>query len=194
MQSLAIIKSEHRNLGAVLYTLEQLVEQIELGKVPQFGVFHGLLMYLDRFLDRYHHPKENQYLFPALRKRAPESEATLAELEQQHRDGEDLFVEVLKALSAFEFAGEPEFPAFRDAARRYIRFERDHAFREERDVMPLAAEKLLPEDWARIDAAFNDNQDPMFGRERSALFEKLHREIVSLVPAPVGLGAQWQNT
>ncbi len=194
MQSLEIIRHEHRNLGAVLYTLDQLVDQIESGKVPRFEVFHGLLTYLDRFLDRYHHPKEDQYLFPALRHRAPELDAVIGELEQQHHEGERLFIDVLKALSAYEFAGATEFAAFRDAVYRYTRFERDHALREEREVMPVAEEKLNAEDWAPIDAAFLDNRDPMFGSAPSALFAKLHSDIVSLVPAPVGLGAQWKKS
>lgn len=193
MQSLAIIKSEHRNLGAVLYTLEQLIAHIEAGRTPRFPVFHGLLLYLDRFLDRYHHPKENDFLFPAILRRVPESKPVLQEIGQQHKEGEDLFVDMLKALSAYEFAGDSEYPAFRDAVHRYTRFEREHAQREERDVLPLAEAHLQADDWKAIDAAFNDNRDPMFGRERSELFEKLHRDVVALVPAPVGLGAPWKS-
>ena len=193
MQSVTTIKSEHRNLGAVLYSLERLVEQIDSGKVPQFAVLHGLLVYIDRFLDRYHHPKEDSYLFPALRKRLPKSEALLTELERQHREGEALFVEVLKSLSAFEFIGRSEFPAFRDSLLKYTRFEREHAQQEEREVLPLAERHLEAADWRAIDAAFEDNQDPMFGREPSASFERLQRDIVTQVPAPIGLGMAWKR-
>jgi branched-chain amino acid transport system ATP-binding protein len=193
MQSIAIIKNEHRNLGAVLYSLDRLVEQIEEGKQPKFEVFHGLLTYIDRFLDRFHHPKENDYLFPALRRRVPASAAVLDELEQQHRDGERMFNDVLKALSAYEFAGDKEFAAFRDAVYRYTKFEKEHALKEEREVIPLAEEKLEQEDWEVIDAAFSGNRDPMFGKVPSRLFNKLHRDIVAAVPAPFGLGAQWKT-
>ena len=151
------------------------------------------LINLDRFLDRYHHPKENNFLFPAILRRVPESKPVLQEIGQQHKEGEDLFVDMLKALSAYEFAGDSEYPAFRDAVHRYTRFEREHAQREERDVLPLAEAHLQADDWKAIDAAFNDNRDPMFGRERSELFEKLHRDVVALVPAPVGLGAPWKS-
>lgn len=194
MQSIAIIKNEHRNLGAVLYSLDRLVEQIEDGKKPKFEVFHGLLTYIDRFLDRFHHPKENDYLFPALRRRVPESSGLLGELEQQHRDGERLFNDVLKALSAFEFAGEREFAAFRDAVYRYTKFEKEHALKEESEVIPLAEKHLEEEDWEVIDAAFTGNRDPMFSKVPSRLFEKLHRDIVAAVPAPFGLGEQWKTT
>ena len=98
MQAISIIKSEHKNLAAVLYSLDKLIEEIDNGKHPDFGIFHGLLTYIDRFLDRYHHPKENRYLFPKLLERAPETESIVRELGQQHTEGEILFVEMLKRI------------------------------------------------------------------------------------------------
>ena len=42
MRSLTIIRNEHKNLGAVLYSLDRLVDEIEQGRQPDFAVFHGL--------------------------------------------------------------------------------------------------------------------------------------------------------
>ena len=80
MKTIEIIQSEHQNLRAVLYSLEQLLALIDQGKQPHFSAFHGLLTYIDRFLDRYHHPKENEYLFPALLKRDASSADLIKEL------------------------------------------------------------------------------------------------------------------
>ena len=161
MQAIVIIKSEHQNLIAVLYSLEMLIEEIENGKQPDFAVFHGLLTYIDRFLDRYHHPKENDYLFPRVMARAPDTTELVKKLGRQHKQGEQLFVEMLKALSAYEFSGNSELPAFREAVLKYTQFEREHVIIEERDLLPRAREALEASDWKEIDAAFGENQDPM---------------------------------
>lgn len=192
MKTLSIIKNEHRNLGAVLFSLEKLIEQIEKGKSPEFKVFHGLLTYIDRFLDEYHHPKEDQYLFPVLRKRCPEISAVLDEREKEHVVGEKLLMGVFTALSAYEFMGDVEFDGFSGALRRYIAFERQHAIEEERHILPLARRKLLPGDWQSIDAAFTANEDPLFGDTRRAEFEGLYTTITTMVPEPYGLGSEWQ--
>ncbi len=192
MRAISIIKSEHLNLGAVLYSLEKLVEEIDSGKQADFSIFHGLLTYLDRFLDRYHHPKENLYLFPAVLRRAPESEAIIHELGQQHTEGEILLVETFKALSAYEFSGAQEWPRFRDSVLRYCEFERDHALKEEKEILPLAEEKLEAEDWEQIDAAFGENRDPMFGQDWSTEFSDLFDQLVNRLPAPLGLGEVWK--
>ena len=187
-----MIKNEHRSLGAVLYCLKQLVEQVEKGKHPDFKVFHGLLLYIDRFLDRYHHPKENEYLFPAVLKRNPELASVLEELGKQHHQGEKLFVKVLKSLSAYECNGQPEFQAFKEAVDEYTSFEYDHAHKEEAEVLPIAEQTLSARDWSEIDAAFLDHQDPLFGDKPTAEFSALYRQIVSIVPAPLGLGDAWK--
>ncbi|MDH3389631.1 MAG: hemerythrin domain-containing protein [Gammaproteobacteria bacterium] len=192
MRAISIIKREHKNLGAVLYSLDKLIEEIDKGKHPEFTIFHGLLTYLDRFLDRYHHPKENLYLFPKLLERAPDTESLVRELGQQHTEGELLFIDMLKALSAYEFSGAAEFPHFRETVLKYTEFERNHAHKEEKELLPRAKEALQPSDWEAIDAAFGENQDPMFGQEWSNEFSVLFDSIVNRLPAPLGLGDDWK--
>lgn len=192
MRALTIIKSEHRNLEAVLFSMEHLIGEIDHGKQPDFKVFHGLFTYIDRFLDRYHHPKENLYLFPCVLARAPDSKDLIDELGRQHSEGEDLFVEMLKALSAYEFSGASEFPQFRDSLLKYTAFERNHARLEENQILPRAREVLEVSDWEVIDAAFAENQDPMFGDQWDSEFSTLFAKLVNSLPTPLGLGEVWK--
>ena len=187
MHAISIIKSEHKNLQAVLYSLEKLIEEIDKGKQPDFNIFHGLLTYLDRFLDRFHHPKENHYLFPKLLARAPETESLVRELGQQHTEGEILFVEMLKALSAYEFSGPAEFPRFRDIVLRYTGFERDHAIKEEKEVLPKAREVLEESDWEEIDAALATFANAVGMLANSALNEIDDTEALRRIAASVRL-------
>ena len=189
MDAVSIIKREHRNLIAVLFTLEGLVNEIaKHGKSVDLTVFHGIAYYLDSFLDRYHHPKETNILFPAVRAHCPDAGPILDELGRQHAEGEQLLLRLLKALSAYEFLGEPGFETFRRAVMDYVDFERNHARMEELEVLPLAAQHLTGSDWVRINAAFEDNQDPLFGERPEAEFADLFRSLSDLVPAPYGLG------
>ena len=192
MRAISIIKSEHKNLGAVLYSLEKLIEEIDSGKQADLSIFHGLFTYIDRFLDRYHHPKENLYLFPKLLARAPDTEGLIRELGQQHTEGEILFVEMLKALSAYEFSGVAEFPHFRDTVLKYTAFERQHAHKEEDEVLPRAREALEASDWEEIDAAFEANEDPLFGNKWNNEFSDLLNQLINRLPAPLGLGDNWK--
>lgn len=193
MKTIQIIKSEHRNLASVLYSMEKLIEEIDQDKQANFAVFHGLLTYIDRFLDSYHHPKENDILFPRVLARAPQAEALIKELGQQHRAGENLFIEMLKALSAYEFSGETEYPTFREAVLKYTDFERKHAIKEEKELLPIAMEALEASDWLEIDQAFGENEDPMFGEQWTGEFSTIFKKLVNELPSPLGLGEKWKK-
>lgn len=189
MDAISIIKREHRNLNAVLFTLEGLVNEIgEHGKSVDFTVFHGIAYYLDTFLDRYHHPKETSFLFPAVRSKCPDAGPVLDELGRQHAEGEQLLLRLLKSLSAYEFLGEAGFEAFRRAVMVYVEFERNHARAEEQQVLPLAIQHLTDADWSRINSVFEDHHDPLFGDQPEAEFRDLFRSLSDLLPAPYGLG------
>ncbi len=194
MQTLTIIKNEHRNLSVLLHCLDRLVDEIDKhGKQPDFRAFHAIMYYIDAFLDTYHHPKENEHLFPALRRRSPDSEQVLNELEQDHVEGERLAVQMLKALSVYEFQGQSAFDAFRDTVRQYLQFEREHAMREEREVLPRAEATLLESDWKEIDAKFSNHEDPLFGDKPRKEFGALLEIIANIAPPPYGVGAEWKN-
>src|SRR3546814_20251238 len=69
-----------------------------------FRVLHAMLDYIDRYPDRFHHPKEDQYLFRLLRLRAPDAAGLLDSLEAEHRKNIDLMSDLRCALQHFEEA------------------------------------------------------------------------------------------
>lgn len=186
--ALTIIRDEHRALASVLKGLQYLVEQIRAGQQqPDFVLMKAILAYIEHYPDRLHHPKEDQYLFPALRARAPAAGAIIDELERQHHDGPDVIGRVVQALNAYA-SKTGTVDQFKSAVDAYADFQWAHMRKEEQEILPLAEESLNSDDWARIDAAFRSNADPLVGVERQQEYRELFRRVVNLMPAPMGLG------
>ncbi len=59
---------------------------------------------------------------------------------------------------------------------------------EEADVLPAALEQLKPDDWAKLDVAFEANKDPLTGHEPEDGYRPLFKRILNRAPAPIGLG------
>lgn len=189
---LAIIAREHRNLGSLLTCLESLVEDIAARRlVPDFAVFELIFDYLGSYLDRYHHPKEDAYLFRALRRRDPDAAAVIDALQVEHRKESAMLARMTDTMAEYRISGEPAFQRFRETARAYIDFERRHLATEEGDVFERARRHLTAEDWAEIDAAFQANDDPLFGAVSAGRYRALFTEISARVPAPHGFGRPW---
>jgi branched-chain amino acid transport system ATP-binding protein len=189
--ALAVLQREHRGLAAVLYCFEQVLGEIRLKRLaPDFALFEAIVQYIQDFPDRFHHPKEDELLFPLVRERAPETGRVLDELQDQHHDGVRLTNELKWKLAAWKDNGDGMFSAFDAAARAFIDFQRRHIGAEEREILPAARRTFTEADWERVNNGFAANEDPLFGRKPKAAFDALFSKITCLAPEPHGLGAR----
>jgi hemerythrin-like domain-containing protein len=189
LKAIRIIHDEHRSLAAVLHGMLYLVNAIrDRGAKPDFKVLGAMVYYIDAFPERYHHPKEDRYLFARLRARCPAARPLLDRLEEEHREAAEKIRDLEQALARYEHGGSAEFSHFAAAVDAYAAFHWEHMRREENEALPLAQEHLTPEDWEGIDAAFTGHADPLLGTEVSTEFESLFRKIVYIAPQPIGLG------
>ena len=189
MEALRIITEEHQNLWRIATTLDMVADEIDGGGKVEAPFFTSVFDYIDQFMDRAHHAKEDEFLFRLLRERSPEAAAILDRLQAEHRNGPENLRD-LRVKLASTAAGGDNNAAFTAALRNYTQGMRSHVRSEEKDAMPLAREVLTADDWAEIDRAFLDNDDPLFGAKARAEFRELFHRIVSLAPESVGLGAR----
>jgi hemerythrin-like domain-containing protein len=188
-EALQIIKDEHFAIAAVLYSLRYLVRGMrDRGEPADFRLLHAIFDYIVSYPDRWHHPKENDYLFAAVRARSHEADALIAELEREHEAGRPQIEALKRLLVAFERDGADAGPAFFAAVERYTDSEWAHMHKEEDLLMPIAERVLTDADWAGIAAAFRENDNPLFGLKPKEDAERLYQRILSLAPAPIGYG------
>lgn len=188
-KSIGIIRNEHRLIAAVLHGMRHLVREIRVNDAkPNFELFGAMIYYIDAFPERFHHPKEDEYLFRALRARHAEAHPLLDRLEREHQEGADKIRLLEQALARYQQGGKKEFPAFAAAVDDYCEFHWIHMRAEEMEVLPLAKKHLTPEDWDVIDTAFLGHSDPLLGAEVGAEFEILFSRICNLAPPPIGTG------
>jgi hemerythrin-like domain-containing protein len=191
MQALNVIRDEHRALASVLHGMLYLVHAIrDYGREPNFTLFGAMIYYIDAFPERFHHPKEDDYLFRLLRCRHPEAGPLLDRLQMDHRAGAEKIGALEQALARYQQGGAAEFPGFLMAVEAYAAFHWDHMRTEEQQVLPLAQAYLSADDWETIDAAFCGHTDPLLGAGEGGKYDALFTRIANLAPAPIGLGPE----
>lgn len=187
--ALDVIRDEHQALAAMLRSLLMLLRQARREqRLPDFEVLRAMVLYVDEFPERLHHTKESSLLFPKLREKLPALAPALDRLDREHAAGERAIRDLGHALLAFEVLGESRREAFEAAAERYVDFYLDHMAIEERELLPAAQRVLDAADWSELDAAFAANRDPLTGHEPEEGYRPLFRRIVTMAPAPIGLG------
>jgi hemerythrin-like domain-containing protein len=188
-----ILHEEHLTISAVLQALQHLARMaLEPGVKADFRAFHAMIHYIDAYPERLHHPKEDQVLFARLSARSAEARPLVARLQAEHVEGARLVRDLERAVREYEQAWPRGGEAFNAAVKAYADFHWKHMRSEEQELLPLAERALSEGDWAAIEHAFAQNEDPIADlRERD--FEQLYTRILSLAPAPIGLGEPWKR-
>jgi hemerythrin-like domain-containing protein len=190
-RALDIIRTEHRSLAAVLHVLQYLAGEIRgRGAAPDYGLLRLMVDYIDSFHQRFHHPKEDDFLFRAIRVRTREGDTLLADLEAQHAEGDGWLQNLREAVNRLQASAGGSTAEFARAADLYADFHWKHMRQEEEQVMPLAERVLTAGDWQEIDAAFTSNDDPMFGQAPRQEYAALLKLILSQAPPPGGYGGK----
>ena len=191
MQALRIIYDEHRGLAAVLHGMLYQVHEIrDRRSKPNFELLGAMIYYIDAFPERFHHPKEDEYLFRLLRLRCPQAAPLLDRLATEHRAGAEKIRTLEQALARYQQGGDGEFSNFLAAVEAYAAFHWEHMRLEEKEALPLAEKYLSAGDWELVDAAFLGHADPLLGAKVGAKYDALFTRIVNLAPPPIGLGPE----
>lgn len=181
--ALARLHEEHRALARVMEALETVMAQIAAtGVAPDFVLLAAMLYYVDAVPEKFHHPKEDRYLFAALRARCEEAGAVLDRLEREHGRCPQLVSELERALVHWQGGAPDGCDAFALALARFCEFHRNHMRTEETLVLPLAERCLTEADWIAMAQAFGARSDPLFGAQRRAEFDRLYHRIANLAP------------
>lgn len=188
--SVAIIKQEHRALEMVLEVLQRLVGDIaEQRSERDFALLAATLYYIDDFPERFHHPKEDNYLFKALRRRTTQFNAVLDELQAEHIRSAQMTAYLQCAFVHYQGGAPDGLRLFRAAVDAYAGMLRDH-MRKEEELLAQPELYLTEEDWREIAAAFDANDDPLFGVNQREEFRKLYFRIVNLLPSKIRMQMQ----
>lgn len=192
MDAIDIIHHEHSRIATVLQCLDRLAERISDERtVADLAAFEAIIDYLQSFPERFHHPKENEYLFAALEQRAPELAPTIRQLKAEHAEGEQRLNGLSRALEDMRAGREGSREDFRRCVADYVAFERDHMRTEETAVMPSARAKLSEEEMLALQEAFSGHADPLFDAHRRGKYNALYTHLLDVIPAPDGFAPPW---
>lgn len=188
MDALRRISEDHNNLWRLFTTVDHALAEASSAAALDGAFFRAALDYVEQFVERLHHRREEELLFPLLRARCPQDTASLDALHAEHASGPQRLSQLRADVEA-TLAGRATLGDLRAAMAAYTLGLKNHILREEREILPLARAQFNADDWAQVNAAFANHADPVFGEQVQAEFRQLLHQVVSLAPEGLGLGA-----
>jgi hemerythrin-like domain-containing protein len=164
---LQTLKQEHRVIEKALHALDGICIRLEWGdRVPSLALVQ-LVEFINEFADRYHHGKEEAYVFPALERRGiARKGGPLAALESQHEIERELTAKMRHAVADYRDLDPESVQHFVFAARKYSRHLIAHIQAEDSLLFRLADEMLEETDIAEMKEGFERAEAELSPRTR----------------------------
>jgi hemerythrin-like domain-containing protein len=173
MDAIEVLKHEHKIVLKVLEAVRREARIIaDTGKV-NFDKLEKILDFFRVFVDRCHHGKEEEYLFPKMQERGlPADKGPIPVMLHEHLGGRNTLKAVSEALSRAQQGDSAAQGAL--AANLAILEDhlRDHIAKEDEVLFPMADKVLTPEDQQALVAAFDQHEAGEIG---PGVDEKYHR-------------------
>jgi hemerythrin-like domain-containing protein len=168
--------AEHLYFKQLLNVLQREVDAFPGTGRPNYALMVDIVSYLRDYTDKYHHRRED-VAFLCLAKRCPDMDLVLARLGQEHHVIAHAGETLLRLLNDMISGGALRLDEVEAAAATYLVYYRNHIYKEEREVLTLAAQFLTVEDWDAVKNIAPQGDDPLFGDHPEARFRELRRQI-----------------
>lgn len=144
-----VLRDEHRLMLTVVDAMERNARDLLAGGRVEPELWRRVVEFLEHYLDRLHHGKEESVLFPELsRLGLARAVASVSPLSAEHSEGRRAVRSILDSLA------RRDGNRLAQAALGFCRRERQHIGREEEQLLPACVAELSAEQSARLAQAF----------------------------------------
>ncbi|MGZ5899090.1 MAG: hemerythrin domain-containing protein [Reyranella sp.] len=161
-RALQIITQQQNAMSSALLAVRTIARKaLRSGNSPDFSQLAPLVNYVERFPETLHQANEEKYLFRVMEAREPRLARLVARLRRDHAAMKG-YGQRLRTAVGYWRTGDPN--AGRQTAIMaddYVRFCRQHARLEQRDLLAAALELLSDAEWSKIDQGLASVVDPL---------------------------------
>ena len=177
MESITELKNEHSGVKTMLGIIEAILTRSANGREVNVDDLNEILEFLTVFVDRCHHGKEEDFLFPALESAGlSRDQSHIGELLQEHEQGRQLVAGLRDVANNFKIADQTVAGKLEKAGREYVALLKEHIQKEENVLFPMAEDMLGEEKDAELAEAFEKVERERVGPGKHEEFhELLHR-------------------
>jgi hemerythrin-like domain-containing protein len=172
-----ILKHEHRIIERGLRALDGVCLRLEWGAPLTPEALAQIVDFTGNFIDRFHHDKEETYLFPALvRHGIVEDGGPLGAMKREHQIETALTAELDRAIAGCKNGEADAIKRFVEAAYKYSSHLIGHMQKEEALLFRVADEMLGEEEKASLMADFHKAENEL-GAEVYEKYERVATEL-----------------
>src|SRR4030067_1642255 len=173
-----VLMTEHRAIERVLDVLEKMMDIYEAEDKLEVEMLSEVVDFLRNFADGCHHTKEEKLLFPALNaKGMPTDSGPVAVMLHEHDNGRGYIRGMVNGIEKFSAEPAKAKKEILENARHYIDLLRQHIFKEDNILFPMADSLINEQEQKKLLADFERTEKEEMGE---GVHERYHKMIEEL--------------
>ena len=168
------LMDEHEGVKMMLRVLEALSLRVECAERVPAKDLDGIAEFLAIFVDKCHHAKEEEHLFPALeRAGVPREGGPIGVMLAEHKQGRQTAALLTLAFGAYRSGAKDAGGRIAKPAREYCALFSNHIEKENKVLFPMAEGRIGKDEDARLLAAFEILERERIGPGKHEAFHEM---------------------
>ena len=166
MRPTEVLMEEHRVIEQVLDCLERMADDCEAGQPFDIDSANLAIDFIRTFADRCHHAKEEDLLFPLLEHKGfSREQGPTGVMLHEHEQGRHHVRAMSDAMERIPSATATATGEFVEHARAFVQLLRQHIFKEDHCLFPMADEAFSAIDQDELGRSFSKVQHEDLGSD-----------------------------
>ena len=172
------LRDEHEGIVMMLRIMEKVRAQAKDSESIRIDHFEGILGFLKVFVDKCHHAKEEELLFPALVALGiPKESGPIGVMLQEHTIGRGLVKALDEAFTEYKKGEKAALEEINRSAKEYIFLLKNHIDKENNVLFVMAENRLSDTQQEKLYEGFEKIEEERIGMGKH---EEFHRLIHTL--------------
>jgi hemerythrin-like domain-containing protein len=174
MKATEYLKEEHEGIKTMLNVIQKIVNQIEIEKKFNIDHFEEILEFLKCFIDKCHHNKEEEILFPALEEEGISNVGgPIGIMLSEHQAGRRYVNDLSDTFDEHNKGNKKAIHGIVSLSKSYIQLMRNHIEKENNVLYMLADIVLRDENQNRMVELFEKHKAEVIGIRKHDEYKKL---------------------
>ena len=178
MTVLTELHQDHVNLNKLLAVLQNKLERLKHGEMPNFILLADAVDYISNYADAYHHPREDEMYAYFSDAGEPELKEAIAQCCEDHRTLKQYSTELLEAVDCILNDAVVPMDQFVAKLEAFLDHQIDHLNLEEGTIFPLLDDMTTDEQWCELEQKLPKMDDPLFGEQQKERYIELYTELL----------------
>lgn len=178
MTVLTELHQDHVNLNKLLAVLQNKLERLRQGEMPNFILLADAVDYISSYADAYHHPREDEMYAYFSDLEEPELQAAIRRCSEDHQSLKRQSNELLEAVDSILHDAVVPMDQFTARLDSFLEHQIEHLNLEEGTIFPLLDDIATEAQWQALEKRLPVQDDPLFGEQQKERYLALYTELL----------------